>query len=197
MSPTIRSRPPPTASPMSRGNEVVGPDYAARCGLVTSCGSTNIARRERNGKEGIVMTKRPMNEGQWVGMPESTEERIEEEVVSLILGIVEWKKRNDRPGAKWKVGTTTDAEKRLRKLRNPQIPISFSSWKRGSPKRAAKEISEYHGMEMEGIPDEEDTYIYAYTDRLPSRHERKQREKEPTYRKTKANIPSNKGVCRK
>ena len=41
------------------------------------------------GKEGIAMTKGPMNKGQWVAMPESTEERIEEEVVSLILRIME------------------------------------------------------------------------------------------------------------
>ena len=127
------------------------------------------------------MTKGLMNEGQWMGMPESTEEQIEEEVVSLILGIMERKKRYDRPGAKWKVGTTTDIEKRLMKFRNPQLETAFSisSWHRGSPKRAAKEISEYHGMEMEGIPDEEDTSIYVYTDRPPTKHERKLREKEP------------------
>ena len=127
------------------------------------------------------MTKGPMNEGQWTGMPESTEEQIEEEVVSLILGIMERKKRNDRLGAKWKVGTTTDVEKRLMKLRNPQAETAFaiSRWHRGSPKRAAIEISKYHGMEMEGIPDEEDTSIYVYTDRPPTKHERKQREKEP------------------
>ena len=126
-----------------------------------------------------------MNEGQWVAMPESTEERIEEEVVSLTLRIMEWKKRNDRPGAKWKVGTTTDEEKRLKKLRSPQTALAISSWERGSPERAAKEISEYHGMEMEGTPDEKDTYIYAYTDRPPTKHERKQREKEPLTKKQK------------
>ena len=131
------------------------------------------------------MTKGPMNRRQWVAMPASTEEQIEKEVISLILGIMEWKKRNDRLGAKWKVGTTTDAEKLLWKLRSPKIPIVFSSWHRESPKRAAKEISEYHGMEMEGIPDEEDTSIYAYTDRPPTKHERKQREKDPLTLKQK------------
>ena len=130
------------------------------------------------------MTKGPMNEGQWVGMPESTEEEIEEEVVSLILVIMEWKKKNNRPGAKWKVGTT-DAKKQLRKLSSLQTALPISSWKRGSPKRAAKEISEYHGMEMEGISDEKDPYIYAYTDRPPTKHERKQREKDPLTLKQK------------
>ena len=125
------------------------------------------------------MTKSPINENKWVTMPESTEERIEEETVSLIRMIMEWKKRNDRPGAKWKVGTTTDVEKLLSNLRSPQIAQTISSWERGSPRRAAEEIFEYHGMEMEGIPGKEDTYIYAYTDRPPTRDERKQREKEP------------------
>ena len=98
---------------------------------------------------------------------------------------MEWKKRNDRPGAKWKIGTTTDTKKRFSKLKGPQIALACGSWKKGSPKRAAEEISEYHGMEMEGVPDEGDPYIYAYTDRPPTKHERKQREKEPLTLKQK------------
>ena len=39
------------------------------------------------------MTKGTMNKDQWMGMPEPTEEQIEEEVVSLIGGIMEWKKK--------------------------------------------------------------------------------------------------------
>ena len=38
---------------------------------------------------------------------------------------------------------------------------------------------------MEGIPDEGDPYIYAYTDRPPTKDERKQREKEPLTLKQK------------
>ena len=34
-------------------------------------------------------------------------------------------------------------------------------------------------MELEGTPHIEDTWIYAYTDRPPTRRERQQREKEP------------------
>ena len=45
----------------------------------------------------------------WVGMPQSTEEQIEEEAVSWIREVMEWKNRNDWPGAKWRVGTTQDA----------------------------------------------------------------------------------------
>ena len=40
-------------------------------------------------------------------------------------------------------------------------------------------------MEKEGVPYEEDTYIYAYSDRPPTRDERKQREKEPLTLKQK------------
>ena len=131
------------------------------------------------------MTKGTMNKEQWTGMPEPTEEQIEEEVVCLIRGIMQWKEKNDRRGAKWKIGTTTDSDKRLSKLKGSEIAQDFGSWKKGSPKRAAEEISEYHGMEMEGIPDEGDPYIYAYTDRPPTKHERKQREKEPLTLKQK------------
>ena len=131
------------------------------------------------------MTKGTMNEEQWVGMPEPTEEQIEEDVVFLIREIMQWKERNDRLGAKWKIGTTIDSEKRLSELKGSQIALAFGIWKKGSPKRAAEEISEYHGMEVEGIPDEGDTCIYAYTDRPPTRDERKQREKGPLTLKQK------------
>ena len=37
---------------------------------------------------------------QWVGMPAPTEEQFEEDIVSLIQTVMDYKRRNDRPGAK-------------------------------------------------------------------------------------------------
>ena len=121
----------------------------------------------------------------WTGMPEPTKEQIEEEVVFLITKIMEWKKRNDRPGAIWKVGTTKAAQKRLSKLKDCQPVIGLSGWEKGSPQRATQEIAECHGMEMEGNTSEGDEEIYAYTDRYPTKDERRQREKEPLTLKQK------------
>ena len=121
----------------------------------------------------------------WVGMPQPTEEQIEEEAVSLIRGVMEWKKRNDRPGAKWKVGTTKDAVASLGNLSAPHIGIALSSWHHGSAHRAAQEISEYHRMRIEGTTNENDETIYAYTDRPPTIGERRKREKYPLTLKQK------------
>ena len=41
-------------------------------------------------------------------------------------------------------------------------------------------------MELEGIPDEGDNCIYVYTDREPTREERRRRNKEPLTLKQKA-----------
>ena len=117
----------------------------------------------------------------WVGMPQPTEEQIEEEAVSLIRGVMEWKKRNDRPGAKWKVGTTKDAVAWLENL----SAIALSGTHHGSAHRAAQEISEYHGMRIEGTANENDETIYAYTDRPPTIGERRKREKYPLTLKQK------------
>ena len=112
-------------------------------------------------------------------MPESTEEEIEEEVASLIMMIVTWKKRNDRPGAEWKVGTTRDVDKILESHPPRTVIGGWSSWKQGSPQRAAREIAEYHGMKIEGTTKRDDTHIYTFSDRLPTIDEIRQREKEP------------------
>ena len=117
----------------------------------------------------------------WVGMPQPTEEQIEEEAVSLIRRVMEWKKRNDRPRAKWKVGTTKDAVAWPENL----SAIALSSWHHGSAHRAAQEISEYHGMRIEGTTNENDETIHAYTDRPPTIGERRKREKYPLTLKQK------------
>ncbi len=109
----------------------------------------------------------------WVGMPQPTEQQIEEEAVSLILGVMKFKKNNDRPGAKWKVGTTRDAEAYLENLSGTQMGIALSRWHHGSVQKAAQEIAEYHGMEIGGTANEIDETIYAYTDRVPTSDERK------------------------
>ena len=119
----------------------------------------------------------------WVGMPQSTEEQIEEEAVSLIRGVMEWKTRYDRPRAKRNVGTTRDAVARLENLSVPHIALV--SWHHGSAHRAAQEIAEYHGMQIEGTTNENDETIYAYTDRSPTIEERKRREKDPLTLKQK------------
>ena len=121
----------------------------------------------------------------WVGMPQSTEEQIEEEAVSFIHRVVKWKQKNDRPGAKWKVGTTENAEACLGKLTGSQIGMALSGWHRGSAHMAAQEIAEYHGMEIEGTTNENDFTIYAYTDRPPTIGEIRKREKCPLTLKQK------------
>ena len=115
----------------------------------------------------------------WVGMPEPTKEQIEGEVVSLITAVIEWKKRNDRPGAKWKIGTTQNAFKRINMLPDCQPAQMWTSWMKGCPQEDALELIEYHGMKIDGDTHEIDTEIYAYTDRYPKKDEIRQRAKEP------------------
>ena len=121
----------------------------------------------------------------WFGMPQPTEEQIEEEAVSLIRSVMGWKKRNDRPGAKWKVGTTKDAVAWHWNLSAPHIGITLSSWHHGSAHRVAQEIAEYHRMEIEGTTNETDDTIYVYTDRPPTIGERRKRQKCPLTLKQK------------
>ena len=121
----------------------------------------------------------------WVGMPQSTEEKIEEEAVSWIREVMEWKNRNDWPGAKWRVGTTQDAVVWPVKLGTPHNGIALSGWHLGSAHRAAQEIAEYHGMEIEGTTNENDNTIYTYTDRTPTIDERRKSEKYPLTLKQK------------
>ena len=120
---------------------------------------------------------------QWVGIPRPTEEQVEEEIVSLIRTLMNYKKRNDRPGAKWRVATKRSLEHSLETLDGPQTAVSGSYL--GSAHRAAQEIADYHGMELHGNISEDDDTIYAYTDRFPTIDERKQRTKEPLTLKQK------------
>ena len=120
---------------------------------------------------------------QWVGMPKPTQEEIEQEAVSFIRMLMEWKKRNDRPGAKWKVGTT---KYEVARLENPNTTyIALSGWKFGSAHIAAQEIAQYHGMKIEGNTDRNDATIFVYTDRPPTMAERKRRDKDPLSLKQK------------
>lgn len=134
-------------------------------------------------------------EGGWIGFPESTEEQIEEEVVTLIVELIEWKKSYYKPCAPWRVGTTKDVRTIFEALTEEQVAIGISSWHAGSPMRAAREIGEYHGMELEGASHETDTHIYAYTDRPPTILERKSREKDPLTRKQKTVFRAIKTYC--
>ena len=131
------------------------------------------------------MERNGTSEQAWVGFPESTDEQIEDEVVGLIFTIMKWKNRYNRPGAQWRVGTTNDAKAKLQTLASRHVPLGVSSWHVGSPMKAAQEIVEYHGMDLEGPLHEQDTEIYAYVDRPPTTYERKLREKIPLTRKHK------------
>ena len=121
----------------------------------------------------------------WVGFPASTEEQIEDEVVSLITTVLKWKKWYDHPGACWRVGTTNAEKVRLQSLPAEYVSFAVSSWHKGSPLRAAQEIVEFHGMELDAPVNEKDTHIYAYTNRSPTTLERKARDKEPLTTKQK------------
>ncbi|MDE0006146.1 MAG: hypothetical protein OXQ29_25940 [Rhodospirillaceae bacterium] len=115
----------------------------------------------------------------WVGLPPPTEEQIEEEVVFCTRAIVEFKKRNGRPGARWKVGTTNDIVKEMQNLESPKIGYGQEGWHTGVAQRAATEVVEYHGMEIEGTLRVDDVGIYVYTDRAPTKLERRRRERDP------------------
>ena len=112
-------------------------------------------------------------------MPEPTDEQIEREAVSTVGALFEWKKRYDRPGAKWTAGTTSDPDKIIEEHDYAHKPCALSSWYMGSAKRAAQELAEHHGMVLEGVPSDDDTYTYVFVDRSPTRQERERREKEP------------------
>ena len=129
-------------------------------------------------------SKKDLKQGR-VLFPDSAEEHIEEEVVRLIFIIMEWKKGYDRPGALWRVGTTNDAKTRLEALPLGYVMLGVSSWHVGSAVRAAQEIAEYHGMELEDDLTEDDAEIYAYTDRPPTISERKTRAKDALTKKQK------------
>ena len=133
---------------------------------------------------------------QWVGRPMPTDEQVEQEIVSLIRMVMDYKRRNDRPGARWRVGTKRYLEQSLGTLDGPQTAVSGSYL--GSAHRAAQEIADYHGMELQGNISEDDDTIYAYTDRFPTIDERKQRAKDPltvkqklAFRKMKAFMQEN------
>ena len=126
-----------------------------------------------------------MNRDGWTGMPPASEEDIESEAVHLVHSLVKWMRDLDHDGATWRVGTTS-GEELSRMMTGPQIWYGICGWFSGSAKRAAEELAEYHGMELEGIPDEHHECIFGYTDREPTRDERRRRNKEPLTLKQKA-----------
>ena len=71
-------------------------------------------------------------------------------------------------------------------MEGTQAGYGICGWCTGSVRRAAEELAEYHGMELEGIPDEHHECIFGYTDREPTRDERRRRNKEPLTLKQKA-----------
>ena len=121
----------------------------------------------------------------WTGRPPASEEDIESEAVDYVHSMVRWMRDLDHDGATWRVGTASGKELE-RRLTGPQTWYGICGWCSGSAKRAAEELAEYHGMELEGIPDEHHECIFGYTDREPTRDERRRRNKEPLTLKQKA-----------
>lgn len=118
-------------------------------------------------------------------MSRGPDEAVELEAVCYVHTIVKWMRCLDHDRATWTVGTTPNLEERLNTLEGTQVGTGICGWCLGSPKRAAEELTEYHGMELEGIPDETDHCIFVYTDREPSHEERTRRNKEPLTLKQK------------
>ena len=129
---------------------------------------------------------RKVNRDGWTGMPPKSEEDVESEAVHYIHRMVKWMRELDHDAATWRVGTTGSLEKHRRMMSDTQVPYEMCGWCSGSAKRAAEELAEYHGMELEGIPDEHHECIVGYTDREPTREERRRRNKEPLTLKQKA-----------
>ena len=127
-----------------------------------------------------------MNQGGWTGMPAWSDEDVESEAVGYVHSVVMWMRSLDHDGATWRVGTTSSPEDRLGMMEGTQVGYGICGWCTGSAKRAAEELAEYHGMELEGVPDERDNCILVYTDREPTREERRRRSKDPLTLKQKA-----------
>ena len=119
-------------------------------------------------------------------MPPWSDKAVESEAVFYVHSIVQWMRSLDHDRAIWRVGTTSSLEQRLGMMSDTHVCSGACGWCSGSAKRAAEELAEYHGMELEGIPDERDNCIYVYTDREPTRDERRRRNKEPLTLKQKA-----------
>ena len=121
-----------------------------------------------------------MDENLWVGFPTPTQEQVEHDAVFLTRAIVKWKRENDHPGASWTVGTAqsynSDQIDRLFASEHPATALS--TFILGAPKAAAQELAEYHGMRLERETAAGDATIYAYTDRFPTRAEKRRRPKE-------------------
>lgn len=121
----------------------------------------------------------------WTGRSPASEEDVESEAVHHVHGMVRWMREFDHDGATWRVGTTT-GEELSRMMSGSRVVHGISGWFAGSAKQAAEELAEYHGMELEGIPEKHHEYIFGYTDREPTREERRLRNKEPLTLKQKA-----------
>ena len=119
-------------------------------------------------------------------MPPPSDEAVESEAVAYVHSIVKWMRCLDHDGATWRVGTTSSLEERLGMMEGTQVGHGMCGWCSGSSKRAAEELAEYHGMELEDIPDERHHCIFVYTDREPTREELRRRNKEPLTLKQKA-----------
>ena len=126
-----------------------------------------------------------MSQNGWTGPPPDSEEDIESEAVHYVHSMVAWMRDVDHDGATWDVGTSSN-EEFMRRIADDEMSYGMCGWRSGSAKRAAEELAEYHGMQLEGRPDERHPSIFGYTDRAPTREERRLRNKEPLTVKQKA-----------
>lgn len=94
-------------------------------------------------------------------MPNPTGEKIEADVVSIVTALYEWKKRYNRPGVEWTVGTTDDLNEILDSTAQPFFAMGLG-WTRGAPKKAVQEIVKCRGMVFEGTTREDGEEIYVY-----------------------------------
>ena len=121
-----------------------------------------------------------MDENLWVGFPTPTQEQVEYDAVFLTRAIMKWKRENDYAGASWTVGTArSDSGGQIDRLFASERPTTaLSTLVLGAPKSAAQELAEYHGMRLERETAAGDDTIYAYTDRFPTRAEKRIRPKD-------------------
>ena len=155
-------------------------------GPTAGCVGRRLTKTPWPGREVFVGDREHVG---WTGFPPPSALAIEREANSYVLGVFRWKRSMRHERATWVVGTAPSIRglpTPFEKMLDAHLLYVVEGWHRGSARRAAEELAQYHGMTMEGVPEDEHRCVFARTDRCPTRQEIRQRDKEPLTLKQKA-----------